>query len=129
MKENREVEAAIERLRFCSENVCNHCDLEKDSNKCKESMRKDLVIILDYIDDFKEDCKECSAYHNDLRKENLNIKVNVDDEELQGTVDILREINDTKPNITIRNNENVYVTINNFNETEKEYNVLKGEEE
>lgn len=34
----------------------------------------------------------------------------------------LRELKDSKPNITIRDNQNVYVTINNFNETEKEYN-------
>lgn len=57
--------------------------------------------------------------------ENLDIKVNVDDEELQDMANILKEINDTKPNITIRNNQNVYVTINNFNEPEKEYTMFK----
>ena len=51
----------------------------------------------------------------------IKIGVDVDMEKIQDTVDILKEINDTKPNITIRNNENVYVTINNFNETEQEY--------
>lgn len=48
----------------------------------------------------------------------LDIKVNR--EELDDTIGELRELKDSKPNITIRNNQNVYVTINNFNETEKE---------
>ena len=58
-----------------------------------------------------------------IKKTDADIKigVDVDTEKIQDTVDILKEINDTKPNITIRNNENVYVTINNFNETEQEY--------
>ena len=51
----------------------------------------------------------------------INFKIEVDDEKLQDTVDILKEVNDSKPNITIRDNVNVYVTINNFNEPEKEY--------
>lgn len=45
---------------------------------------------------------------------NLDIKVNR--EQLDDTIE---ELKDTKPNITIRNNQNVYVTINNFNESEK----------
>lgn len=53
--------------------------------------------------------------------ESINFKIEVDDEELQDAVDILKEVNDSKPNITIRDNVNVYVTINNFNEPEKEY--------
>ncbi len=53
--------------------------------------------------------------------DNIKIDVDVDTEKLQDVVDMVKEVNDTKPNITIRNNENVYVTINNFNETEKEY--------
>ena len=53
--------------------------------------------------------------------ESINFKIEVDDEKLQDTVDILKEVNDSKPNITIRDNVNVYVTINNFNEPEKEY--------
>ncbi len=51
----------------------------------------------------------------------IKIGVDVDTEKIQDTVDMLKEINDTKSNITIRNNENVYVTINNFNENEQEY--------
>ena len=53
--------------------------------------------------------------------ESINFKIEVDDEKLQDTVDILKEVNDSKPNITIRDNVNVYVTINNFNEPEREY--------
>lgn len=52
----------------------------------------------------------------------LDISVNVNKEQLDETIGELRELKDTKPNITIRNNQNVYVTINNFNESEKEYN-------
>lgn len=51
----------------------------------------------------------------------LDINVNVNREQLDDTIEELRELKDTKPNITIRNNQNVYVTINNFNESEKEY--------
>ena len=54
-------------------------------------------------------------------KETITIDVDVDNEKLQDMADIMKEVNDTKPNITIRNNENVYVTVNNFNESEKEY--------
>jgi len=39
----------------------------------------------------------------------------------------IKEATDIKPNITIRNNQNVYVTINYFNESEKEYS--KGDNE
>lgn len=54
-------------------------------------------------------------------KANIDFKVNVDDEGLEDTVDMLREAADLLPNITIRNNEQVYVTINYFNTTAKEY--------
>lgn len=50
----------------------------------------------------------------------LELDINVNKEQLDDTVEELKELKDTKPNITIRNNQNVYVTINNFNETEKE---------
>lgn len=52
----------------------------------------------------------------------IDIDINVNKERLDDTIDELKELNDNRPNITIRNNKNVYVTINNFNETEKEYN-------
>lgn len=50
-----------------------------------------------------------------------DLDINVNREQLDDTIEELRELKDTKPNITIRNNQNVYVTINNFNESEKEY--------
>ena len=51
----------------------------------------------------------------------IDLDINVNREQLDDTVEELRELKDAKPNITIRNNQNVYVTINNFNETEKEW--------
>lgn len=53
--------------------------------------------------------------------EPINIDVKVNREEVDGTIQELKEACDNKPNITIRNNNNVYVTMNYFNETEKEY--------
>ena len=47
--------------------------------------------------------------------------VKVNREEVDDTIQELKEACDNKPNITIRNNNNVYVTMNYFNETEKEY--------
>ena len=56
------------------------------------------------------------------RKNNsIDLDINVNRDGLDDTIEELRELKDNKPNITIRNNHNVYVTINNFNETEKEY--------
>lgn len=49
------------------------------------------------------------------------IDVKVNREEVDDTIQELKEACDNKPNITIRNNNNVYVTMNYFNETEKEY--------
>ena len=54
----------------------------------------------------------------------IDIDINVNKEEVEDTLTELKEAVDTRANITIRNNKNVYVTINNFNETEKEYNSL-----
>lgn len=53
--------------------------------------------------------------------EPINIDVKVNREEVDDTIQELKEAGDNKPNITIRNNNNVYVTMNYFNETEKEY--------
>lgn len=50
-----------------------------------------------------------------------DLDINVNREQLDDTVEELKELKDSKPNITIRDNQNVYVTINNFNETEKEW--------
>lgn len=57
----------------------------------------------------------------------IDLDINVNKEQLDDTIDELKELNDNRPNITIRNNKNVYVTINYFNETEKEYNALEAE--
>lgn len=54
----------------------------------------------------------------------INKKISVDTEELEDATDLIEEVGErlssVVPNITIRNNKNVYVTINNFNETEKQ---------
>lgn len=55
--------------------------------------------------------------------ENISIGVDVDTEKLQDAVDILDKLNSVVPDITIRDNVNVYVTINNFNATEKEHYI------
>lgn len=57
----------------------------------------------------------------------INLDINVNKEEVEDTLTEIKEATDTRANITIRNNQNVYVTINNFNETEKEYNSLEEE--
>lgn len=55
----------------------------------------------------------------------INTKISVDTEELEDAADLIKEVGErlssVVPNITIRNNQNVYVTINNFNETEKQW--------
>ena len=55
----------------------------------------------------------------------IKTKVEVDTQELEDATDLIEEVgerlNSVVPNIVIRNNENVNVTINNFNEPEKEW--------
>ena len=55
----------------------------------------------------------------------IETKINVDTQELEDAADLIEEVgerlNSVVPNITIRNNQAVYVTINNFNATEKEW--------
>ena len=60
--------------------------------------------------------------NNTQKNNSIDLDINVNREQLDDTIEELRERKDTKPNITIRNNQNVYVTINNFNEPEKEWN-------
>ena len=59
----------------------------------------------------------------------INTKISVDTEELEDAADLIKEVGErlssVVPNITIRNNQNVYVTINNFNETEKQWTEEK----
>lgn len=59
--------------------------------------------------------------NNTQKNNSIDLDINVNREQLDDTIEELRELKDAKPNITIRNNQNVYVTINNFNETEKEW--------
>ena len=55
----------------------------------------------------------------------IETKLSVDAQELEDAADLIEEIgarlSSVVPNITIRNNQAVYVTINNFNATEKEW--------
>lgn len=51
----------------------------------------------------------------------INVDIKVNKEEVEDTITELKEAVDVRPNITIRNNKNVYVTINYFNETEQEW--------
>ena len=99
----------IERYESCKEWV-DRCD------GLTEEQIEDLGFLLDY--DAMVEKEEPKAKNNKLE---LDFKVNVDDEGLEDTVDMLKEVTDLIPNITIRNNENVYVTVNNFNSTAKEY--------
>jgi hypothetical protein len=55
----------------------------------------------------------------------IKIKISVDTQELEDATDLIEEVGErlqsVVPNIVIRNNQNVYVTINNFNEPEKQW--------
>lgn len=64
------------------------------------------------------DSRYMKAKH--IIQEGINLDINVNKEQLDDTIDELKELNDTRPNITIRNNENVYVTINYINNKEAE---------
>ena len=61
----------------------------------------------------------------------IKSKITVDTQELEDATDLIEEVgerlNSVVPNITIRNNQNVYVTINNFNETESQWAERKEE--
>lgn len=61
----------------------------------------------------------------------IKTKVSVDMGQLEEATDLIEEVSEklhsVVPNITIRNNENVYVSIYNFNTTEKEWAENKEE--
>ena len=61
----------------------------------------------------------------------IKTKIKVDTQELEDATDLIEEVgerlNSVVPSITIRNNQNVYVTINNFNETESQWAERKEE--
>lgn len=54
---------------------------------------------------------------NDKNKLKLDIEVNKD--ELEETADTLERIGDAMPNIVVRNNQNVYFTVNNWVQKEE----------
>lgn len=54
----------------------------------------------------------------DKNKIELDIEVNKD--ELEETADTFERIGNAMPNIVVRNNENVYFTVNNFIEKKKD---------
>lgn len=58
--------------------------------------------------------------------EPLKVDIEVNREEVDDTIQELKEACDDRPNITIRNNSNVYITINNY-EVEKEDTTMKEE--
>lgn len=53
-----------------------------------------------------------------IMKENneINLDVKVNNDELEKMADSMERIGDSMPNIVIRNNQNVYLSINNFND-------------
>lgn len=97
---------------------CRECNYTTNSQYMKAKARqfnknitdKEIIINLE---------NEIDYYRH---KMDLLKKVHEENRYCINKQDELKELNDNRPNITIRNNKNVYVTINNFNETEKEYN-------
>ena len=61
----------------------------------------------------------------------IKAKISVDTQELEDATDLIEEVserlNSVVPNITIRNNQNVYVSIYNYNATEKEWSERREE--
>ena len=61
----------------------------------------------------------------------IKTKISVDTQELEDATDLIEEVGErlhsVVPNIVIRNNQNVYVTVNNFNEPEKQWAERKAE--
>ena len=61
----------------------------------------------------------------------IKSKITVDTQELEDATDLIAEVGErlhsVVPNITIRNNQNVYVSIFNYNETEKQWSDGKEE--
>ena len=61
----------------------------------------------------------------------IKTKISVDTQELEDATDLIAEVGErlhsVVPNITIRNNQSVYVSIFNYNETEKQWSDGKEE--
>lgn len=49
-----------------------------------------------------------------MNNKDLDINVNVKKDGLEDLADTMERIGDAMPNIVVRNNENVYLTINNW---------------
>lgn len=76
--------------------------------------------------DMQTQIKELADSENEGRRmSEIETKIKVDTQELEDAreliEDVSAELRSVVPNITIRNNQNVYVTINNFNETETQW--------
>ena len=61
----------------------------------------------------------------------IKAKISVDTQELEDATDLIEEVSErlhsVVPNITIRNNQNVSVSIYNYNETEKQWSERREE--
>ena len=72
-----------------------------------------------------------SPSRKERRMNEIKTKISVDTQELEDATDLIDEVGErlhnVVPNIVIRNNQNVYVTINNFNESEKQWTERKEE--
>ena len=55
-----------------------------------------------------------------MKNKDLDINVNVKKDGLEDLADTMERIGDAMPNIVVRNNENVYLTINNWINDNKE---------
>lgn len=55
-----------------------------------------------------------------MNNNDLDINVNVKKDGLEDLADTMERIGDAMPNIVVRNNENVYLTINNWINDNKE---------
>lgn len=86
-----------------------------------DGLTKEQIYNLGYSTDDKWMVEKEDNPKAKDNKASIDLKVNVDDEGLEDTVDMLREAAELLPNITIRNNNQVHVSINLFNTTAKEY--------
>lgn len=55
-----------------------------------------------------------------MNSKDLELNVNVKKDGLEDLADTMEKIGDAMPNIVVRNNENVYLTINNWINDNKE---------
>ena len=53
-----------------------------------------------------------------MREEDIKINIKKNNKKLEEMADTLERIGDAMPNIVIRDNQNVYLTINNWSEKE-----------